>query len=76
MMSNGGGIGIIFGLIFAIIGIAAFVFWIVALVDAIKVPNDADYRAGNKVIWVLVVALTGAIGAIIYWVVGRPARSA
>jgi hypothetical protein len=48
--------------------------WIWALVDAIRVPDDRGYRAGTKLIWVLVIALTGLIGAGLYVAVGRPTR--
>jgi len=43
-------------------------------VDAIRVPDDGDYRAGTKLVWVLVIVLTGFIGAAVYLAVGRPAR--
>ena len=59
-------------LIFLAIGIAAFAFWIWAIVDVVKVPDDLMFKAGNRLIWVLVIVLTGLIGAIIYLVVGRP----
>jgi hypothetical protein len=59
-------------IIFLAIGIAAFAFWIWAIVDVVKVPDDSMFKAGNKLIWVLVIVLTGVIGAIIYLVVGRP----
>jgi len=56
-----------------------FVFFVVnivlviwALVDAIRVPDDSMYRAGNKLIWILVILLAGFVGAIIYFFVGRP----
>ncbi len=48
--------------------------WVWTLVDAIRVPNDSDYRAGTKLIWVLVIVLTGFVGAAVYLAVGRPAR--
>jgi hypothetical protein len=57
-------------------GAAFFAVWIWALVDAIKVPDDGGYRAGNKLVWVLVIVLTGALGAIVYLVVGLPGRMA
>jgi Phospholipase_D-nuclease N-terminal len=60
-----------------------FVFFIVnlvlviwALVDAIRVPDDSMYRAGNKLIWILVILLAGFVGAIIYFFVGRPGGGA
>lgn len=48
------------------------VFWIWALVDAIRVPHDGNYRAGNKLVWVLVIIFTTVIGAAIYLAIGRP----
>jgi hypothetical protein len=56
--------------------LALVALWIWALVDAIRVPDDAHYRAGTKLIWVLVIALTGFVGAAVYLAVGRPARQA
>lgn len=52
--------------------ISIFPIW--ALVDAIRVPSDQDYRAGTKVIWVLVILLMQGVGALIYFAVGRPRR--
>jgi hypothetical protein len=43
------------------IGLAAPVFWIWALMDVVKVPDDSMFEAGNKLIWVLVIVLAGAI---------------
>ena len=34
------------------------------------------YRAGNKLIWILVILLAGFIGAIVYVFIGRPAPGA
>lgn len=45
-----------------------------ALVDAIRVARDADYRSGSRVVWVLVILLLPFIGPIIYFAAGRPAR--
>lgn len=59
-------------LIVLALGLAAVVFWIWAIVDVVKVPDDSMFKAGNKLIWVLVIVLAGVIGAIIYFVVGRP----
>jgi len=73
-MNSLGPFEILLGLVLGALFIAAFAFWIWALVDAIKVPNDSDYRAGTKIIWVLVVVLLGFIGAVIYVAVGRPQR--
>lgn len=58
--------------VFMVFFIANIVMVIWALVDAIRVPDDSMFKAGNKLIWVLVIVFTGLIGAIIYLVVGRP----
>jgi len=57
---------------FLLIWLAATAVWIWAIVDVVKVPDDSMFRAGNKLIWVLVVVFTHVIGAIIYFAVGRP----
>jgi hypothetical protein len=58
---------------FWLFALANIVVVIWALVDAIRVPNESMYRAGNKLIWVLVILFAGFIGAIVYLAVGRPA---
>lgn len=56
-----------------VLPIAAVVLFIYALVDAIKVPDDSMYRAGNKLIWVLVIVLVPVfIGPLVYLMVGKP----
>jgi uncharacterized membrane protein len=60
-------------ILFLLLG--AFAFWIWALIDAIRVPEDRAYREGTKLVWVLVIALTHFVGAVIYLLVGRPVRS-
>jgi hypothetical protein len=62
------------GVLILLVVLALVALWIWALVDAIRVPDDAHYRAGTKLIWVLVIVLTGFIGAAVYLAVGRPAR--
>jgi hypothetical protein len=64
------------GVLLLLVVLALVALWIWALVDAIRVPDDAHYRAGTKLIWVLVIALTGFVGAAVYLAVGRPARRA
>ena len=58
------------------VGTAYLGVWIWALVDAIKVPDEDLYRAGNRLVWIVVIVLTGALGAIIYVMVGRPSPQA
>ncbi|MDB6124429.1 MAG: hypothetical protein JWQ71_3422 [Pedosphaera sp.] len=46
----------------------AFAFWIWMLIDSIKNERLKD---GEKVAWVLVIALTHLLGAVIYFFAGR-----
>jgi Phospholipase_D-nuclease N-terminal len=55
--------------------IGSLVVWVWALVDALRVRDDALYRTGTKTMWVLFIALTHALGPVIYVLVGRPRRS-
>ena len=60
-------------LVRVIIPVVAILLLIYALVDAIRVPDDSMYRAGNKLIWVLVIVLLPFfVGPIVYLVVGAP----
>jgi len=55
-----------------VFGIIPWIVTIMALVDAIRVPDDSRYRAGTKLIWVLVILFFNCVGSIIYYAVGRP----
>jgi hypothetical protein len=55
----GFGLGII-AVIF-IIGILLTIFWIMMLIDCVK--RDVEY----KPVWILVILLTGCIGAVVYY---------
>ena len=63
----------LFLLLITIAGLAGFVFWVWSLVDAIQRP-DADWeQAGQtKLVWILVLIFTGALGSFIYLLVARP----
>ena len=59
--------GFIFFMLFIIvIGILLFVFWIFMLIDCAKRNFKND---NEKVVWILVIALLGFIGAAIYYFV-------
>jgi hypothetical protein len=73
LLANNAGAAISSALILLVI-LALAALWVWALVDAIRVLDDAQYRAGTKLVWVLVIVLTGLIGAAVYLAVGRPAR--
>jgi len=59
-------LGAIILLIFFALGIFFLVFWILMLVDCVKRKFKED---SEKIIWVLVIVLTGIIGALIYYFV-------
>lgn len=59
-------IGILIG---AVIAIALFAFWIWMLIHAI---TNKGLDTGEKVVWVLVILFLHALGALIYFLVGRP----
>ncbi|MBD3375349.1 hypothetical protein GF406_09965 [candidate division KSB1 bacterium] len=55
-------------LIFFVFGVMGTVLWIWALVDCIKnVKNPND-----RLMWIILIALTHFIGAILYFVLQRP----
>ena len=57
-----------FFLIVLLLGLVAFVVWLWALISAIKNPRlDSTMR----LVWILVIVLTGIIGAVIYLVIGN-----
>ena len=58
------------GMLIIAIVLAAAAFWIWALVDAVRAP-EGSYRTGTKLIWVLVIAITQFVGAVVYYLVGR-----
>jgi len=64
----------VFGLFFFFfigLGLAAFIFWIWALIDCItNEPSDGN----DKLIWVLVIVFLHSIGALIYFIARRPER--
>ncbi len=51
------------GLLFAIIGIISTVFWIMMIVHA------ASNQIENKPMWIIIMVLTGVIGALVYYFV-------
>jgi hypothetical protein len=65
------GFGILW-IFMALLGIAALVVWVWALIDAIQNPAlDSTMR----IVWILVIVFTQIIGAIIYLAVGRSTRT-
>ena len=63
--------GLIFGLLTAVIGILATIFWIWMLIDCLK--NEPSI-GNDKIIWALVIVFLSYLGAILYYLVRRPER--
>ena len=55
--------------VFMLFGLACFAFWVWMLVDCCRREFNGD---NDKLIWVLVLIFTGALGALIYLIAGRP----
>lgn len=56
-----------------LVGIGLMVLWIWALVDCLAKESS---QGNDKLVWCLVIILTGWIGALIYILVRRPQRVA
>lgn len=66
-----GGIEILFLLCLLPLGLLSFAFWVWMLIDA---AQNRGLDQNERVVWIVVVALTHFIGALIYFFVGRPKR--
>ena len=53
------------------LALAAMGFWIYTIVDVAKSKFADDT---TKIIWLLVVLLSGILGSLIYWIFGRSGR--
>ena len=65
-------IGLFLLLFFGTIVLLLFAFWIWMLIDAIQ---NKGLNEGEKIAWVLVVALLHFLGAILYFFIGHPKRN-
>ena len=69
-------VALLFALIFVPLfafSIAAFVWWLLMLIQALKVPDQAWDAAGqNKLVYVLLMVFLGVVGTLIYVLVARP----
>ncbi len=57
--------------LFGLVIILGTIFWIWMLVDC---ATNEPAQSNDKVVWILVIALTHVIGAAIYFFVRRPER--
>jgi hypothetical protein len=54
-----------------LVGILLVALWIRTIVLVIRTPDGA-YRAGNQVVWLLVVILVPFIGVPLFYILGAP----
>jgi LPXTG-motif cell wall-anchored protein len=58
-------------LVYLVLAIGGTILWVWMLIDcATKEPSTGN----EKIVWILVIALTSLIGALIYYFVRRPKR--
>ena len=67
MIGVAGIMGLSFLLMMSLIMLAAFAFWIWALVDILR----NEFTGSNKIIWLLAVVMVPLLGMILYWFIGR-----
>lgn len=65
------GVFFLIWLVVIALSIGALVFWIIVLVEVCQLP-EGWFRSSTKTTWVVVVAITGWIGALIYLFAARP----
>ena len=51
--------------------IIMLVVWGLTIANVVRTPDHA-YRAGNQIVWLLVVILVPIIGVPLYWILGAP----
>jgi hypothetical protein len=64
----------LFVILLAAASLALFVWWLLVLIQALRVP-DHDWEAAgqSKILWVLVMVLLGVLGTILFVLIARPA---
>ena len=51
-----------------VLGVGGTIFWVLSLIEVVRTPDQQFAAAGaEKLVWVLVVALAGWLGALIWW---------
>ena len=65
----GGTFGLLGSLIGAMLGLAAFIFWLWMLIHAIA---NKKLRDAEKIAWVLGIIFLPGLGSIIYFLIGWP----
>ena len=56
-----------------ILAILLIALWVRTIIDIIK-NQDYRFRAGNQVVWLIIVILVPFVGVPLYWILGAPDR--
>jgi Phospholipase_D-nuclease N-terminal len=64
-------VGLAVMLMTGMVFVAAFIFWLWALIDILK----SEFAGSNKIAWLLVVILVPFIGMVFYWSFGREQKT-
>ena len=73
MLMPGGDFLAVF-LVFAVVSLVCTGLWIWSLVDALRITDPQWDAAGqSKVLWVILIAVLGILGSILYVLMARPA---
>lgn len=60
-------------LVFFAAMVVGFIWWLVVLIEALKIPDPVWTAAGqNKIVYVALMVLLGVVGSLVYVVVARP----
>lgn len=63
-------------LVFALVALVTTALWIWSLVDALRITDQRWEAAGqNKLMWVVLIAVLGLLGSLLYVVMARPSLS-
>lgn len=70
---SGSGLAILLLLLIVAVAIALFVWWLVRLIEAVRIPESAWTNADqNKIVAVLLMILLGVLGTAVYSFAMRP----
>lgn len=57
----------VFGMLWFALVIGGLIFWVLMLIDLINRSDSSFKNKNDKIVWVVLLALTGFIGALIYY---------
>jgi uncharacterized membrane protein YhaH (DUF805 family) len=64
---------VLFRAIIPLVVIFLIALWVRTIIDIVK-TQDYRYRAGNQLVWLILVIVVPFIGVPLYWILGAPGR--